>query len=64
VDRGETTGDVRQRANVALMLLFGIFVSIKSGADTATVRELAAAAGSVVDSWRLEPHGPVATADR
>ncbi|MEM9566145.1 MAG: TetR family transcriptional regulator, partial [Actinomycetota bacterium] len=47
VDRGETTGDVRQRANVALMLLFGIFVSIKSGADTATVRELAAAAGSV-----------------
>ncbi|MEM7340535.1 MAG: TetR family transcriptional regulator [Actinomycetota bacterium] len=50
--RGETDGEVTARANVALMLLLGIFVSIKSGASASTVGELADAAVGVVESWR------------
>ncbi|MEM7322674.1 MAG: hypothetical protein AAF531_06290 [Actinomycetota bacterium] len=52
---GVITGDVEERTNVALLLLLGIFVSIKSGAEAATITALADAAVSVVESWRLEP---------
>lgn len=57
VDAGETDGDTTERANIAFMLLLGIFVSIKSGTDTSTVKTLADAASSVIDSWRNhDPH--------
>lgn len=52
VERGETDGDTGERANIAFMLLLGIFVSIKSGTDAPTVKTLADAATSVVESWR------------
>ena len=51
-EAGEIEGDVDERANVALMLLLGIFVSIKSGNDVDTIRSLADAAIGVVESWR------------
>lgn len=53
VERGEMTGDSEQRANAALMLLLGMFVSIKGGASARTVADLAQAAVSVVESWRI-----------
>ncbi len=55
VERGETNGDTAERANVAFMLLLGIFVSIKSGTDASTVKNLADAASGVVESWRASP---------
>ena len=53
VKRGETTVDVEQNAQVALMLLLGIFVAIKSGSNEETIASLADAASSVIDSWRI-----------
>ncbi|MEM7273720.1 MAG: helix-turn-helix domain-containing protein [Actinomycetota bacterium] len=52
VEQGEIEGDVSQRANVALMLLLGMFVSIKSGADGPAIAALADAATATIDSWR------------
>lgn len=52
VAAGEIEGDTAQRAEVALLLLFGIFVSIRSGTDEAGVRSVVDAAVSVVDGWR------------
>ncbi|MGI9616041.1 MAG: TetR/AcrR family transcriptional regulator [Acidimicrobiales bacterium] len=57
-DRGETDGDNTQRANIALMLLLGIFVSIKSGTEASTIKTLADAATSVIDSWRTDNQQP------
>lgn len=52
-ERGELAGEPEQRANTALMLLLGMFVSIKGGAPVETVAELAQAAMSEVESWRV-----------
>ena len=52
VAMGELEGDTAQRAEVALLLLFGIFVSIRSGTDEPGVRSVVDAAVSVVDGWR------------
>ena len=52
-DRGELEGDPDQRAQAALMLLLGMFVSVKSGASSAMIDDLAAAAVAVVESWRV-----------
>ncbi|MGI9595490.1 MAG: TetR/AcrR family transcriptional regulator [Acidimicrobiales bacterium] len=58
IERGETDGDSTQRANIAFMLLLGIFVSIKSGSDASTVKTLADAATSVIESWRTDDQDP------
>ena len=50
--RGEISGDNTQRAEIALLLLFGIFVSIRSGTDEDDVVQIVDAAVSVVESWR------------
>ena len=52
-ERGEFDGDVAAQANVALMLLLGMFVSIKGGGSAAMVADLADAAVGVVESWRV-----------
>ncbi len=52
VERGEIEGDVARRADIAFMLLLGIFVSIKSGSDATTIATLADAATSAIESWR------------
>ncbi|MEM9466845.1 MAG: helix-turn-helix domain-containing protein [Actinomycetota bacterium] len=49
---GDIDGDIERRAEVALLLLYGIFVTIRSGTDEADVRAAVDAAVSVVDSWR------------
>ncbi|MEM7095018.1 MAG: hypothetical protein AAF567_18600 [Actinomycetota bacterium] len=51
--RGEIDGDIEARTNVALMLLLGMFVTIKGGGSAATVADLAESAIGVVESWRV-----------
>ncbi len=51
--RGEIRGDIECLANVAYMLLLGVFVSIRSGVSTPEVHALATAAAETVDSWRV-----------
>ncbi|MEM7095013.1 MAG: TetR family transcriptional regulator [Actinomycetota bacterium] len=50
--RGEIEGDIEARTNVALMLLLGMFVTIKGGGSAETVADLAESAIGVVESWR------------
>ena len=52
---GDIDGRIEERSNIALMLLLGMFVSIKGGNSADAVADLAESAISVVESWRVAP---------
>ena len=53
VENGDMEGPVEEKADLASMLLMGLFVSIKGGADLEEIQRLSKVAVGVVDSWRL-----------
>ena len=53
--RGELLGDIEERVDLATLLLMGLFVSVRGGADLARVQRLSRAAAEQVESWRVEP---------
>lgn len=54
-ESGEMDGAVEERSEQATLLLLGIFVAIKGGADLKEIQGLIAAAIGVVESWRIGP---------
>lgn len=52
VVEGEIDGDVEQRAETAYLLLMGLYISIKSGAQLEEIQRLCRHAVAVVESWR------------
>ena len=55
VEDGEMEGPVDDQADLAMMLLLGIFVSIKSGADLVEIKRLTDNAVELIESWRVAP---------
>lgn len=53
---GQVRGDIEARADLALLMQLGLFVSMKGGGDTEEVTRLVAIAVDTVESWR-EPVG-------
>ena len=50
---GEIEGPITERVDLATMLVLGMFVSIKSGADADEIDRLSQIAIDQVESWRL-----------
>ena len=57
VQDGEVDGDVDARADLATMMLMGLYVSIKSGGALGDIQHLCSVAVDVVESWRALPQG-------
>lgn len=52
---GQIDGDVEMLADLAFMLLMGLFVSVKGGAPADEVQRLCAVAIQTVESWEVAP---------
>ena len=54
-DDGDIDGEVAQRADLAYIILMGLYVTIKGGATPQDIRQLCQLAVDTVESWRSPP---------
>ena len=52
---GRLSGDVESLADLAYVMLMGLYVTVKGGAPLEEINRLCGIAIAVVESWRVDP---------
>ena len=53
-DDGDFAGDIEETTELALLMLMGLYINIKSGVDLDQIKRLSAIAAATVDTWRRD----------